>query len=451
MRIAYIAAGAGGMYCGMCLHDNTLAAALLEQGEEVLLIPTYTPIRTDEVDVSQPRVFFGGINVYLEQKLPVFRRLPAWLTGVLDQRWLLRLATKRAGSVDPARLGDLTVSMLQGEKGHQRRELDQLTEWLARDVRPDVVHLSNCMLLGMARQFRRRLGVPVVCSLSGEDVFLERLVPPYYEAARRLMIESTGEVDRYVALNHYYADYVARFLEVDRERIDVIPHGLKLQGHGRRRESPDGGPLTIGYFNRICPDKGFHLLVEAFSRLANDKSLPPLRLRAAGYLADADRRYFRKVVKELERAGLGDRFHYFGEPDRAGKIAFLQSLDIAAMPTVYRESKGLSVLETMANGVPIVVPEHGAFPELIEDTQAGLLCKPENAGSLAEAMKMLVRDADLRRELGNNGYEAVRDRYHDRLMAERTRGLYYRTLGGKAARPHSAKTAVSSSSGSGDG
>src|SRR5688572_21808084 len=147
MRIAYLAAGAAGMYCGSCLHDNTLAAALLKLGEDVILAPIYTPIRTDEVDVSQPRVFYGGINAYLQQKFPIFRRTPRWLDGWLDHPALLRLATKNAASVDASKLGDMTVSMLQGEQGNQRKELEKLVDWLVDDVKPDVVHLSNSMML----------------------------------------------------------------------------------------------------------------------------------------------------------------------------------------------------------------------------------------------------------------------------------------------------------------
>ena len=68
MRAAYIAAGAAGMICGSCLHDNALAAALIRKGHDVTLIPTYTPIRTDETNVSSGPVFYGALNVYLEQK-----------------------------------------------------------------------------------------------------------------------------------------------------------------------------------------------------------------------------------------------------------------------------------------------------------------------------------------------------------------------------------------------
>src|SRR6266576_6343164 len=114
MRIAYITAGGAGMFCGSCMHDNTLVAELIHQGHDALLIPTYTPIRTDETDVSQKRVFFGGINVYLQQKLSLFRHTPWFLDRLLDQGWLLRLASRFAVKTEARELGALQVSMLQG-------------------------------------------------------------------------------------------------------------------------------------------------------------------------------------------------------------------------------------------------------------------------------------------------------------------------------------------------
>src|SRR5207249_7617003 len=112
MRITYTTAGAAGMYCGSCMHDNTLAAALTRLGHDVLLVPTYTPIRTDEIDVSQKRVFFGGINVYLQQKLSLFRHTPWFLDRLLDAPRLLRWVSRFAVKTQAAELGELTISML---------------------------------------------------------------------------------------------------------------------------------------------------------------------------------------------------------------------------------------------------------------------------------------------------------------------------------------------------
>jgi glycosyltransferase involved in cell wall biosynthesis len=441
MRIVYLAAGAAGMYCGSCLHDNTLAAGLLELGADALLVPTYTPLRTDEPNVSLRRVFYGGINVYLQQKSAVFRHTPQCVDRLLDSPALIeRVASGRLGT-DASQLGPLTVSMLKGETGHQRKELHKLLGWLKREARPSIVHLSNALLLGAAPALRKHLDVPVVATLSGEDIFLEKLPEPHYSSARRLLRENAVQISAFVALNHYYADFMAEYLNVARDRIEVIPHGLRLEGHGRGAEDPSA-PLTIGYFARVCHDKGLHLLVEALGLLAKNQQLPPWRAKAAGYLGAGDRAYLAKVRRRAVELGLTERFHYLGELDRVGKIEFLQSLHCLSVPTIYRESKGISVLEAMANGVPVVVPAHGTFPELLEDTGGGMLCEPHNPHDLAAKLAHLLVNHQLRRELGRRGQAAMFDRYHHRAMAQRHLELYQRFVSSRSGAEQSLPSSI---------
>ena len=438
MKVVHLVAGAGGMYCGACLHGNTLAAALAKAGHETLLVPLYTPIRTDEESVSVERVAFGGVNVYLQQRSALFRRMPAFVDRLLDHPALLRRLSMRGSAVRPEMLGELTVSMLRGEEGRQRKELDKLTGWLAREARPEVVHLSTVLLAGLARELTRQLGVPVIATLSGEDAFLERLPEPHYSESRDVLRERCGDLAALVAMNRYYAGFMSDYLSVPRERIHVIPPGLNLAGHAplpvadldaEEMQPRHGGPATIGFLGRVCPDKGLHLLAQAFCLLAQDRGLGPLELRAAGYLAESDRPYLTEIEAGLARRGLAERFRYLGELDRAGKIAFLQSLGVMCLPTVYPESKGLPVLEAWANGVPVVVPAHGAFPEMIEDTGGGLLCAPRDVAALAEALRRLIQDPRLASECGRRAQEAVHQRYHAGLMAQRTIALYERLRG----------------------
>ena len=428
MRIVYLAAGAAGMYCGSCLHDNGLAKALHDQGEEILLVPTYTPIRTDEVDQSEEKLFFGGINVFLQQQFAIFRHTPWWLDRLFNRRGLVAWASRSGSRVAPAQLGPLTVSMLRGELGHQSKELEKLVVWLKNEIQPDLVHLSNSMLIGLARRLNQDVGVPVVCSLSGEDIFLEKLQPPHYEQARELLVERAADVAAFVAFNSYFRDFMADYLRVPTTRMEVIPHGLNLEGHAQRAAPTEGAPLRIGYLARICPDKGLHLLAEAFTQLAQDPQLPTLELHVAGYLAAADQSYVAHCRKLVAAANLQGQFHYHGEVDRPGKLRFLQSLHVLSVPTVYRESKGLPVLEAWANGVPVVLPAHGTFPEVVDGSGGGLLCEPDNAASLAAGLRELLVDPARAAELGKAGWQAVQDRYHDRRMAELHCQLYRRLL-----------------------
>ncbi len=425
MKIAYLAAGAAGMYCGSCLHDNTLAAELLRMGEDVILVPIYTPLRTDETNVSQPRVFFGGINVYLQQRWALFRRTPRWLDKILDHPALLGAISRFSGSVDPTKLGDLTVSMLKGESGNQRKELEKLVDWLLDEVRPDVVHLSNSMMLGLARMIAERCGPPVVCSLSGEDIFLEKLTEPYYSQARQLLRERAADADAFVALNNYFADEMSTYLEVPRQHIHVIPHGLDLTGHGQRAGHADDQPRRIGYLARVCPDKGLHLLVEACEQLTDQPGCPPFELHAAGYLGRSDRKYLKDIQQKSAIGPMSNQFHYHGELNRVQKIQFLQSLAIFSTPTVYRESKGLPALEALANAVPVVLPRHGSYPEMIESIGGGLLFEPHDTSDLAKKLHQLLTNPGHAQELGRQGKIQVTKKHHVSVMAEQTLALYH--------------------------
>lgn len=427
MRIVHLIAGAGGMYCGSCMHGNTLVAALRAEGEDVILLPLYTPLRTDEPVEAHGPIAFGGVNVYLQQRSAVFRHLPSFVDRILDHPALLGRLTRSAGATRPEQLGPLTVSMLRGEHGRQRKELAKLLRGLEA-LQPEVVHLSSVMLAGVARQIVARLGVPVVCTLSGEDLFLEQIPPPHYAEARALLAERSADLAALVALNHYYADFMADYLHVPRARIHVIRPGIVLDGHAPldapRSIRQPADPCTIGYLGRICPEKGFHLVAEALTLLAADPRLPPVRLRTAGYLGVADQPFLAQVVERLAQCGLTDRFEYLGELDRPGKIAFLQSLDVKCLPTVYPESKGFPVVEAWANGVPVVVPSHGAFPELVADTGGGLLCRPNDPASLAEILAQLIRNPEEAASYGRRAQHVVHDRYHAAAMARETIELY---------------------------
>lgn len=429
MKVVHVVAGAGGMVCGSCLHGNTLVAALRRAGCDALLVPAYTPLRTDEEDQSGPRVVYGGVNVYLQQLSPAFARLPRLVQKLLDRPALLRWVGRRAGATRPEALGPLAVSMLRGHQGRQRAELEKLVAWLAADLRPDLVHLNNALLAGMAPAIRRELGVPVVCDLSGEDVFVEKLPEPHYSEVRGLLRARCAELAALVAMNRYFADFMADYLAVPRERIHVVPPGLDLRAYPTPEEFSDSrfaaeGVRTIGFLGRICPDKGLHVLAAAFRALCAEPGLPPVRLEAAGYLGKADRAYLSAIERELADAGLDDRFAYRGELDRPGKIAFLRSLYALAAPSVYRESKGLPVLEAWAAGTPVVAAEHGAFPEMMADTGGGILCAPNDPAALAAALRRLVRDPQLAARCARRAQQAVHERCTADRMGARVLELY---------------------------
>ena len=424
MRIAYLAAGAAGMYCGSCLHDNTLAAALLRAGHDVSLVPLYTPLRTDREGVAIDRVFYGAISVYLEQRSSLFRHTPWLVDRMLASPALIAWATRRSGSVDARELGDLTISVLRGRDGHQRKELASLVGWLKDELRPDVVHLPNVLLARLAGPIREALGVPMVCTVQGEDLFVEEFDEPIYATVRRLLVEACREIDAFVVHSRFYAGAMAEYLGVPRERIHVVRLGLPADDSaGEPAKAPDR-PFVVGYLARVCPEKGLHLLTGAFHDLTRGVEPGAVRLRVAGYLSERDRAYKEGIFAQLTDWGLGDVVDDLGEVDRAGKTAFLRTLHALCVPTTYREPKGLFALEALAEGVPVVLPRHGAFPELIHATGGGMLVEPDSAAAVATALRSLIDDPVRRESLGRAGREVVRRDYRDDRTADSLLDIY---------------------------
>jgi glycosyltransferase involved in cell wall biosynthesis len=436
VRIAYVSAGAANMYCGSCLNDNSLVAALQKLGHDAVLIPTYTPLRTDEPDVSSDRVFFGAINVYLKEIFPFLRRRGGGFLGrLLDRPALLAAAARLGSSTDPAQLGGLTLSILRGEEGHQTRELDQLLAWLSGSFAPDVVHLTNSMFAGFARRVKAELGVPVVCSVQGEELFLDGLAEPARSEVKTVLRERAQDIDLFLAPSRWYADFMASYLGVEGERMRVVRLGLNLDGYEAPRPVKVGGPLTLGYLARIAPEKGLDRLAEAFCQVAAELGPGRVRLHAAGYLPPQHRRYLAGVERRIAAAGLAADFRYLGEVTHEEKLRFLREVDVLSVPTVFCEPKGRYVLEALAAGLPVVAPRHGAFPELIEETGGGLLVTPGSTAELAAALVELVRDPRQRERLGRTGREAIVRRYSAEAAARATLAAYEECLGkGRAAR-----------------
>jgi glycosyltransferase involved in cell wall biosynthesis len=422
MRIAHITAGAGQMYCGSCLRDNVLAAALLDAGHKVVLIPTYTPTRAEGRDVSLDRVYLGGINVYLQEHFPFFRRTPRVLNRLLDAAPLLRLATSRGVSVDSHHLGRLTVSMLRGADGAQHRPVLELIRFLADDVSPEIVGIPNSLLIALAPAIKRELNVPVICTLQGEDAFLDGLGEPFRLEALRLIREHAAAVDAFLAVSEFGANRMSEFLGIERSRIHVVPIGIDFEGHARA--SLDDQPFTIGYLARIAPEKGLHVLCEAYRRLRARPGCPPSRLLVAGYLAPENRGYLAGISQLMASWGLGGHLEYRGAVDRADKLAFLQSLSVLSVPSPQPTQKGQFLLEAMASGVPVVQPRLGVFTEVVENTGGGILTDAGDVDDLVRGILALWENVERRKQLGAAGYEGVRARYGTAHMLARLMEVY---------------------------
>ena len=409
------------MYCGSCLRDNAMATELIARKHDVLLLPVYTPTFTDEPNVSNDHVALGGISAYLEQYVPFFRKTPRWLDRIWDSKLILSLASRRSISVNPKMLGEMTVSVLKGEDGFQRKEIDKLIDWLKNEPPLDIINLPYTLLLGLAKPLKEALNVPIVCTLQGEDLFLNGLQEPYRTESMELIRSQIKNVDGFLSVSKYYEDFMPRFLGIPKEKIRVVPLGINPHGFDLRQQKSDG-PFTVGFFARVAPEKGLHVLAEAYRLLRTE--LPSARLEVAGYMAPESRTYLADIEKQLAEAGLSGEFRYHGVLDRADKIAFLRNLDVMSVPATYDEPKGVSLLEAMACGVPLVQPRRGSFTEIVESTGGGLLVQPDDPADLAHGILQLAADRKLAGELGANGFRGVREHYSAACMADRLLEAY---------------------------
>jgi len=410
MKIVFLTAGAAGMYCGSCMHDNSLARALRQGGSDCILQPLYTPIRTDELSVAQDRVFFGGVNIYLAAKIPLFRRVPAAVKRLLDRPGFLKWATRGASSTDASSLGALTLSMLQGEDGNQRDEVERLVTWLRDEIRPDAIILTNLLIAGPVPAIRRELPhTRLIAILQGDDAFLDHLPKHHRDRAIARMGELGRMCDHIVVNSRFYGDRMTRLLSLDPEQVVVEPltiDAAPFMGIGWPKpeaEATDHRVRRIGYLARISPEKGLHHLVDAFIDLAKRPGCETVVLDIAGWLGEQNRDYFNHQMDRLSGAGLAERVRHHGSPDLDGKVAMLRTLDVMCVPTEHEEPKGLSVLEAMAAGVAVVLPAKGAFPEIIEQSSGGLLVPAGSPKDLADALQRLLEDNALRGQLAAAG------------------------------------------------
>jgi len=417
MNFVQITPGAGSMYCGNCLRDNALVAALRQMNHAAVLVPLYLPLTLDEADQSAGTpLFFSGLKVYLDQKTQLFRKAPGWLRKTLDTPSLLKWAADHAAKTRPEEVGDHTLSMLRGEEGNQARDLEELVAWLKTQPPPDVVCLSNALLLGMARQIKAELGGRVVCMLQGEDAFLDALPEETRAAAWGTLAERAAEVDLFLAPSHYFGGLMAVRLNLPEDRVRVVPNGISVEGYQPASLPPD--PPVLGYFARMCREKGLDVLIEAYILLRQRSRWENLKLRVGGSCGPAEEPLVNALREELKANGVLGDVEFCPNLDRAGKEAFYRSLSVFSVPATYGEAFGLYVLEALASGVPVVQPNHAAFPELIEATGGGMLCKPGDPESLADAIEKLLSNPIISGNMAAAGRKTVLEKYSAAQMAQ---------------------------------
>lgn len=408
MNVVHLTPGSGNFYCENCLRDLSLIRAMQRAGLHVQMLPMYLPIGVPDAPPTRTRVFFGGLNVYLQQKSRLLGRLPRFLDGWLNSPRLLRWLSGRSGMIDPAELGQLTLSMLQGPDGRQAKELSRLVDFLRAGQPPDVVVLSNALLLGLAPVLRAELHVPVACMLQDEDAWLDNLHPPYRDECWKRMAASAAFVQAFIAPSRYFMDFMQARLNLDPSRLHLVHGGVEpadYRENGTRLLASLAAVPTVGYLSRMCEEFGLDLLVEALAILRRQPSLANVRLRVAGGQTAQDEPFVRSVRHRI--AALGLDVEFLGSLDEVGRRQFLSSISLLCVPARRPQAFGLYQLESLACGTPLVLPAHGSFVELAQELGGSVLHQPLSPDSIAQAMHSLLSDSVAAHELGQAGRRNV--------------------------------------------
>lgn len=430
MRIVQITPGSGGgFYCENCLRDIALVKAMRKFGHDVIMVPLYLPLEdsSDGAGITKPvsntPIFFGGVNVYLQQKLAFFRKTPRWIDRIFDSPRILSWAARKTGLTDAHELGRTTISMLQGEQGRQIKELDRLVDWLgAEENRADIICLSNILLAGLVERIKETLDVPVVCLLQDEHGFLDGLPSPYSGQAWEIVTRLAKDIDAFVAVSRYYADFMRQRLALDAGRIKVGYVGISLEGFTQRQSEPD--VPTIGFLSQTCSEKGLDTLVNAFITVKKNEKLKNTRLRIAGGHDAGDEAFLKKIRSRLDSAGVTADVELLEDFSPDAKLAFLQSLSLLSVPEKQPVAYGLYVFEALAAGVPVVQPARGVFPELMDILGGGVLYDPDDKSEPARAIEQLLLDPKRAKELGIKGREAVFEKFDVEQTAFETVRIY---------------------------
>lgn len=415
MKVVFLTPGTGNFYCGSCLRDHGLAKAMIAEGCDVSMIPLYLP-HVAEDDLGEQPVFFGGLKVYFQQYLPGFSSLPSWMTKWMDHPSVLSFIARFSGMTSASTLGRMTFSTLDLANSGQLASFEDLAVSLEKHFDPDVIILSNALLLGFAAPLKERLNARVYCTLQGEDTFINSLSDSYRERCWSMAAQQAPYVDGFMAVSRKHGNIMAEGLKLNEQQWKIIHNGIDIEG--LPEPCPGPGVPTIGFLANIVPPKGLMTLVDVFIEMKKERPEQPLRLSICGSVTPFTQDHLEEVKERLEEAGVLEDVHFGINLNRDEKFRALQEMTLLSVPALYGESFGLYVLEALAVGVPVVQPNHGAFPEVIESTGGGLIFDHMDQKSYKDALWSLIDDPEKRGDLGREGHRKVTQEYSITSMAK---------------------------------
>ncbi|MBN1864888.1 MAG: glycosyltransferase family 4 protein [Victivallales bacterium] len=424
MKIAYIIPGSGGgFYCQNCLRDNILASGMKDEGHDVVLVPMYLPMFSDseECGPRKSQVFFGAVSLYLSHRWPALQRMPSFMRRILDSRPVLDMAAKLSSSTRAAGLENLTLDMLDGAGGSFAAENERLALWLAME-KPDIVHISNALLLGTAEYLKKHLAVPIVCSLQDEHQWIDSMDKIFSQKIWHAIAQKAKHVDTFIAVSAYYAAKMEKLLNLPDGTVKIVHIGINTDQYPMRAVTPD--VPAVGFLSRISPSLGFGILVDAFLMLKQREEFKDIKLYASGGLTRDNLSFFRECERKISKAGFRKDFVLFKEFDKDSRLDMLRRLSVLSVPVPGGEAFGTYLLEAMAIGVPVVQPKEGGFAEIINITRGGETYSPNTPEILFKTLASLLGNPGRLARLSRQAAENIRKSFDIKKFVANTHQAY---------------------------
>jgi len=417
MKILLIIPGSGdSFYCGNCFRDNLYAQALRNAGQEVVIMPIYLPL-TDQSFRADTPLFFPATSYYVSQKLFGKGKMPRFFEKILDSPLALRLASSFSGTTTAKGMEQMTLSMIKGDDKNFSKQVERLIDWIVNHDRPDVIHLSSSLLIGIAKAIKNRINIPVVCSLQDEEIWIDNLESRYAQEAWAAIRDNVGYVDRFVASSEFYKSKALKKIHEIGE-ITVIYPGINIEKYHSPAYPKEP---TIGFFYRMSHESGLDILAHAFVKLKIENVAFNLKLKIGGGYSRENKRFIRRIRKILQpyKNDVIWSEHYTLDEH----VAFYKDISLICVPLRFNEAVGLYVCEAFAAGRPAVAPDAGSFGEIVGD--AGLLYAPNDSEHLAEALKKILTDNDFYKKCKENALWLSCERYKDAITSEKLLKTYH--------------------------
>jgi glycosyltransferase involved in cell wall biosynthesis len=346
--------------------------------------------------------------------------MPKWLQRITSSDTALKLASALSGTTSAEGMEEMTLSMITGNDFAFEQNVQSIVDWMKHIEKPDIIHLSSTLLLGIAKTLRKHFTIPIICSVQDEEVWIDSLKEKDADIAWQGISENIQHVDSFVTTSEFYREILRKRIP-QISKVEVIYPGIDREKYAS--ENYPNEP-TIGFYYRMNQKNGLDILAEAFVILKKRNNIPNLKLQIGGGYTGHDKKFLRQVKKTLSPCKDDVIMHHSYSLEE--HLDFFSKISVISVPIRFDEGVGLYLCEAFAAGRPAVEPATGSFPEIVGN--AGLLFQPNDAQSLADALEKLLTDNELYNRSVEEAKRLSLIRYNGQITAEMLEKVYNRSL-----------------------